>query len=89
MKINDIYDIRIVVIEIVGEGESQTTGAVYHDFGEFKKSRPYSGYKFGYVVYDTEYNYVPGECNPWNETIEEALLDFIQHCARKEVNIYG
>lgn len=63
MKINDRYEIRVVVLEIRdGIGVHKSIGDIYDNFEEFKKDKPYSSYKFGYVVFDTEYGYVPDEC---------------------------
>lgn len=81
MKINDRYEIRVVVLEIRdGIGVHNSIGDIYDNFEEFKKDKPYSSYKFGYVVFDTEYGYVPDECNDWNDSPEEAMFDYEDNC---------
>lgn len=82
MKINDRYEIRVVIIELVDVPYSRYkhTGDVYNNFEEFRKEKPYSSYKFGYVVFDTEYGYVPDECNDWNDSPEEAMFDYEDNC---------
>ena len=77
MKINERYEIRVVVIEIFLDG---TTGDVDDNLEHFETKHPASFYKFGFVVFDTEYGYVPDACNDWNDTPEEALLDYKRHC---------
>lgn len=77
MKINNRYEIRIVIIEIrEGIGVYRSLGDIYDNFEEFKKDKPDSDYKFGYIVFDTEYGYVPDECNDWNDSVEEAMWDY-------------
>ena len=82
MKINDRYEIRIVVIELVyvPYGRYKYTGDVYDNFEEFRNEKPNSSYKFGYIVFDTEYGYVPDDCNDWNDSVEEAMMDFELNC---------
>lgn len=76
MKINNRYEIRVVVIELTNDG----TGDVYDNFEDFKKEHPFSSYRFGFVVFDTQYDYVPDECNDWNDSPEEALMDYEENC---------
>lgn len=77
MKINQKYEIRVVVVELLCDKE---TGAVYDNFEQFQKDHPNSSYKFGYVVFDTETGYVPDSCNDWNDSPEEAMVDYEGHC---------
>lgn len=76
MKINDRYEIRGVVVE----QKDGTTGDVYDNFKDFKREHPFSPYKFGYVVFDTEYGYIPDSCNDWNDSPEEAMFDYEENC---------
>ena len=81
MKINDRYEIRIVIVEIVdGIGRYNSYGDVYDSYAEFKKDKPDSSYKYGYVVFDTKYGYVPDSCNDWNDSVEEAMFDYAENC---------
>lgn len=82
MKINDRYEIRIVVVELVDVPYSiyKYTGDVYDNFEEFRKEKPNSSYKFGFIVFDTEYGYIPDNCNDWNDSVEEAMFDFEENC---------
>lgn len=85
MKINDRYEIRVVVLELVEVNWSiyKHVGDVYDNFEEFQKDKPNSAYKFGYVVFDTEYGYVSDQCNDWNDTPEEAMLDYRKNCCEE------
>lgn len=76
MKMNDRYEIRVVVIEIKSNG---TSGNIYDNYKTFKMEKPYSGYIFGYVVFDTETGRVPDECNDWNDDVIGAVLDCYDH----------
>ena len=81
MKINDRYEIRIVILEVCdGVGVHRMIGDVYDNFEEFNRDKPFSDYKFGYVVFDTEYGYVPELCNEWNDSPEEAMFDYQDNC---------
>ena len=85
MKINDRYEIRVVIVEIVdGNGIHNSYGDVYDNFEDFKKDKPNSNYKFGYVVFDTKYGYVPDNCNDWNDSVEEAMFDYEDNCCKTE-----
>ena len=77
MKIDERYEIKIVVLEIV---KGTLIGDVYDNFQSFKKDHPESGYKFGFCVIDTKTGFVPEECNEWNDTVEEALFDYEDKC---------
>lgn len=72
MKVDDRFEIRLTVVLTEGE----FSGTCYYDFGEFKRIHPNDPYKFGYIVYDTKNDSVPYICNDWNESPEEALLDY-------------
>ena len=50
------------------------------DVDKFKKENPFSSYRFGYIVFDTKYGYVPDKCNDWNDSPEEAMFDFEENC---------
>lgn len=76
MKINEKYDIKIVVIKI----ENGIPADCYDNFEEFKKENPHSSYRFGYIVFDNESGYVPESCNDWNDSPEEALFDYQDNC---------
>lgn len=76
MKINNRYEIRVVIVEMTNDG----TGDVYDNFENFKKEHHFSSYRFGFVVFDTEYGYVPDNCNDWNDSPEEALMDYEENC---------
>lgn len=76
MKINNRYEIRVVVIDMTNDGP----GDVYDNFEDFKKEHPFSPYRFGFIVFDTEYGYVPDNCNDWNDSPDEAMMDFEENC---------
>ena len=76
MRINYRYEIRVVIVEMANDG----TGVVYDNFEDFKEEHPFSSYRFGFVVFDTEYGYVPDNCNDWNDSPEEALMDYEENC---------
>ncbi len=81
MKIDDRYEIRLVIVEIrEGVGRYNSYGDVYNNFDKFKKDKPNSGYKYGYVVFDTKIGYVPENCNDWNDSPEEAMMDYEENC---------
>jgi hypothetical protein len=76
MKINERYEIRLVVIEM----RDSIPGNCYGDFEEFRKNHPYSSYTFGFIVYDTKLNCIPEKCNDWNDSPEEAMHDCEDNC---------
>lgn len=81
MKIDERYEIRTVVIELREvEGSGIIPGDVYDDFKTFKKEHPFASYKFGYVVIDTETGFVPDTCRDWNDSPEDALMDYQENC---------
>ncbi len=81
MKIDERYEIRTVVIELREDERSGIIpGDVYDDLQTFKKEHPFASYKFGYVVIDTKSGYVPDTCNDWNDSVEDALMDYQKNC---------
>ena len=72
MKINDRYEIRVVVVE---EKDGLYCDC-YDNFENFRKEHPYSSYIFGFIVYDTVEKTVPLLCNDWNDSPEEAMFDY-------------
>lgn len=81
MKINDKYEIRIVIVEIrEGIGKHRSYGDVYDNFEKFKNDKPDSSYKFGFIVVDTATGYIPDFCNDWNDSPDEAMLDYEENC---------
>lgn len=81
MKIDERYEIRTVVVELHEYwGTGVIPGDVYDNFSTFKKEHPFSSYKFGYVVFDTETGLVPDTCNVWYESPGEALVDYQRNC---------
>lgn len=76
MKINDEYEISIVIIELLDDG---TTGGIYTDMREFKKYHPTSKFKYGYVIINTTSKCILAECNDYNDTPEEAMQDYMNH----------
>lgn len=83
MKINDKYEIGIVIIELLDDG---TTGDIYTDMREFIKDHPTSKFKYGYVIINTTSKFIPDECNDYNNTPEEAMQDYINHIESDKTN---
>ena len=77
MKFNKRYEIDIVIVEILPDGNY---GNIYNDMSEFKRECPVSEHRFGYCVIDRKTGCVPDECNDWNDTVEEAILDYENNC---------
>ena len=75
MKIDGRYEIRVVIVEVVGEN----TGGCYDSLVEFRKDNPDGDYLFAYIVFDTETQLVPDNCEDWNDSPEDALADYIEH----------
>lgn len=73
MKFDDRYEMQIVVVEQRADGSA---GDVDPSFPIFRKNHPFSAYRFGYVVVDSETGTVPDVCNEWNSSPEEALMDY-------------
>lgn len=83
MKINDRYEIRVVLLEMLFIDDSmryRRIDNIYNNLERFKREHPFSSYKFGFVVYDTENGCVPEECNEWNDSPEEAIFDYEENC---------
>lgn len=60
---------------------------VYDNFEDFKREHPFSSYIFGYVVFDTEYGYIPDVCNDWNDSPEEAMFDYEENYETNSLKI--
>ena len=73
MKLDDRYEMQIVVVEQRPDG---TPGDVDTSMEIFREYHPHSGYRFGFVVVDSETGHVPDVCNEWNSSPEEALADY-------------
>lgn len=56
-----------------------TYGSIYDNFSEFKNKHPESSYRYGFSVVN-EFNYIPPECNDWNDSPEEAIMDYMENC---------
>ena len=92
MKIDNRYEIRIVLLEHLGNELKQYhsigninvyhsfIGDVYDSFDDFIQEHPYSSYEFGYVVFDTIEGCVPELCNEWNDSLEKAMMDYVDNC---------
>lgn len=76
MKINDKYRIEVLIVEIKKDG---MYGDIYDNFSKFKKEHPDDSYKYGFAVVN-EFGYIPQECNEWNDSPEEALMDYFENC---------
>ena len=55
MKINERYEIKLVVGELTSSG---IIGDIYDNFKDFKDEHPNSPYDFGYIVFDNYKNSV-------------------------------
>lgn len=77
MKLNLRYHIEIVIVEIKPDG---SYGDVYDNLSKFRKEKPNSSYRYGYIVVDRKTGFVPPECNDWNDSIEEAIFDYEDNC---------
>lgn len=73
MKLDDRYELRVVVVEM---RENRVPGDVYDDMCKFKEEHPHSGYIFGFCVVDTVTGFVPEGCNDWNDSPDEAVFDY-------------
>lgn len=82
MKLDNRYELRVVVIEMKSD---RTTGDCYNDMREFRDEHPFSFYRWGYIVYDTVAGLVPVSCNDWNDTPDEAYMDYVSNCLNKEL----
>lgn len=70
MKINDKYEVTVVVAEQLENG---SYGDIYENFEEFKKEKPNSSYFFGYCIIDRETGFVPVDAADLFETVEDAM----------------
>ena len=85
-RLNNRYEVKVVILELLdGIGMNRAIGDVYDNLEQFRKDKPDSDYKFGYVVVDTKTGYIPEECNEWNDTPEEAIQDYIDHIEKEEM----
>lgn len=80
-------DTDLRVLKVFCDGDNgifsvliDTYGDVYDNFEDFKREHPFSSYKFGYVVFDTEHGYIPDSCNDWDDSPEEAMFDYEENC---------
>lgn len=69
MKINDRYEIRIIVIETC----NGVTGDSYDSLPEFKKDYPDSEFSFGYILFDNHTGVVAEDTEDWYDTPEDTL----------------
>ena len=77
--LDERYHMSIVVIETKADG---SPGDVFADFAKFKATHPHSSYRFGFCIIDNRTGYIPDECNDWNDSLEEALMDFFENCCQ-------
>lgn len=77
MMIDGRHEIRVVIVELLPDG---STGDVYDDLSKFRAERPNGDFKFGFVVFDTVTGFVPDDCNDWNDSPDEALMDYTENC---------
>ncbi len=85
MKINERYEIDIVIVEILPDG---SYGNIYNDMSEFKKECPVSEYRFGYSIIDRKTGCVPEECSEWSYSVKEALYDYENKCTSGKNLLY-
>lgn len=84
MKIDDRYEIRMAVVQLVAVDYSsfKYLGNVYTDLEEFKRDNPDSecklgvDYKVGFIIFDTYCGCVPDNCNNWYGNIDELIVDY-------------
>jgi hypothetical protein len=69
MKINDRYEIQLVVIENC----KGMTGDCYTSFQEFRRDYPDAEFSFGYILFDTQTGFAAEDTEDWYDTPEEAL----------------
>lgn len=89
MKIDKRYEIRVVIVEVIKENKLCSYGDVYDSLEDFKRDKPFSPWRYGYVVFDTETGLVPAECEDWNHNVEMALQDFTKHVLSKQASTIG
>lgn len=94
MKINSRYEVRVVIVELLDEDTlivttSSKVGDISDNLEEFKRKHPYCYYKFGYVVYDTELQQVPDNCNSYNDSVHEAIMDYEKNCNHNKFKSEG
>lgn len=70
MKLDNRYEIRIVVLEIK---ENNLVGDIFDNYFEFKFNKPYASYRFAYIVYDNNIQSIPDDLDDWYDSIEEAI----------------
>jgi hypothetical protein len=84
MKIGEHHEIKVVIIENdLGIG----IGNGFFSYDEFVMKNPYSSYTFGYAVVDTRDGMIPGNCNNWNSSPEEALFDYSDNVESRLIEV--
>lgn len=76
MKIDGRYELRVCLVDC----NNGRPGGVYTSFEKFKAEHPYSGYRFGFYVFDRKTAAIPSSCNDWNDSPEEAMMDYFENC---------
>lgn len=76
MQLNSNYEMKTVIIE----DRNGLPGDVFDDFTKFKDKYPHSGYRFGFCIVGVADGEIPDGCNDWNDSPEEALMDYFENC---------
>ena len=77
MKINDKYEVRVMVAELTSNGY----GNIYDSLDDFRAAHPGSKPMYGYVVVNSETGKIPPECGDFFESVDEAIRDYNENCA--------
>ena len=80
MIIDGRYELRACVVDY-GDGRP---GDVYTNFEKFKADHPYSSYRFGFYIFDMKTGAIPASCNDWNDSPEEAMMDYFENCVGED-----
>ena len=80
MLLDNKHEIEIVIIE----KKKGAYGDVSNDLQKFKAEHPDSEYQFGCRVINKENGLIPEGCNDWNDTVEEAIWDYVDNVQGKE-----
>lgn len=81
MILDNNYRMKVVIIEYT----NGSSGDVFDDFREFKSKYPHSGYKFGFCIVSIADGIIPDGCNDWNDSPEEALMDYFDNAWSERV----
>ena len=82
MKLDNVgrFELQVVVANKLPADYVFSYGDIFDSYADIQQEYPHDEYLYGYVVVDTLTGLVADGCNDWNDSVEDALSDYKEHC---------